>query len=716
MKKLLLAVAAVMFILPLQTRADEGMWLLQLLEKMNYKDMKAAGCKLTAKQIYDVNNSSLKDAIVIFGGGCTAEVVSDKGLVFTNHHCGYRYIQQLSGVGHDYLRDGYWAMNTSEELPAEGLSVTFIDRFVDVTDICRPAVEKAGNMERGERDKFLRNIEDSLVKASIGDDKYLRGRVRGFYNNNVYYLIVTKTFSDVRFVGAPSSSIGKFGGETDNWEWPRHTGDFSVFRIYADKDNNPAPYSKDNVPYTPKKSLTISMKGYKPGDFTMIIGFPGSTQRYLTSQEVVEMRDAANYPRYTSRTVKEDIWRKAMRADEKINIQYANKFAGSSNFRKKSLGMNETFAKLNIVERRAENEKAFQEWVNVSPERQEKYGKVIETINRIVSERTNVRKNFTYLTETLIQAPEFIQAFSVVGNGKLGIKKNADKKEAMLAECKENLDAFFKDYNAGVDRETSKALIKFYREKADKEYLPDFYETIDTAFNGSVDAYVDNIFNSFRFSNTEEALKMIADTTYNPYDEPIFNYWRSWSSLYNKLYSQVNKDVKELNAAKKLYMEGIMEKNGGAAMYPDANSTMRLTYGKVGGYRPKDGVEYKYYTTIDGVMEKEDPNNPEFVVPAKLKELWKAKDYGRYANENGELVTCFLTNNDITGGNSGSDVLNAKGELIGLAFDGNWESMSSDIIFETNLQRCINVDIRYVLFVIDKVGGAGYLLDELKIK
>ncbi len=711
MKKLSVVILAIALVFPAKVRADEGMWLLQLLEKMNYKEMKKAGCRLTPKQIYDINNSSLKDAIVHFGGGCTAEVVSDKGLLFTNHHCGYSSIQKLSSVGHDYLRDGYWAMNTSEELPAEGLTVTFIDRFDDVTDIMTEARKKAAGMEAKEGNSYIRHIADSIETAAVNGNKYLNASVKGFYNNNVFYVIVTKTFTDIRFVGAPPSSIGKFGGETDNWEWPRHTGDFSVFRIYADKDNNPASYSKENVPYTPKKSLAISLQGYKPGDFTMVIGFPGRTQRYLTSREVVEIRDAGNTPRAIVRTAKENVWRKAMRADQKTNIQYASKFAGSSNFRKKSIAMNEAFANLDIVNKRLESENIFRNWVDQSPERQEKYGNVLSTINETVAKRMEAKKGITYCSEALFN----IELLEPLAGLYFSLRDNRNTKEENIKNYLGSLDEFFKDYSPELDRETAKTLLKVYRENM-KDNLPTFYHTVDSLYGGNSDAFVDHMFDNSSFRTKEDIIKALEDTSFNIGNDPVYQYWASCSEVFSKLSFPANRDEAEFNEAKRLYMEGIIEMSGAASMYPDANSTMRLTYGKIGGYSPKDGVTYNYYTTLDGVMQKEDPENPEFVVPAKLKELWKAKDYGRYANEKGELPTCFLSNNDITGGNSGSDVLNAKGELIGLAFDGNYESMSSDILFETNLQRCISVDIRYVLFIIDKFGGAGYLLNEMNIK
>lgn len=707
MKKLRLIIISLTLLLPVYSVADEGMWLLQLIEKMNIKDMKAAGLKLSAKDIYDINHASIKDAIVQFGGGCTAEVVSSKGLLFTNHHCGYSSIQRLSSVEHDYLKDGYWAMNTSQELPCQGLSVTFVDKFIDVTQQMLEVEKATEKMSAADAAKYRRNIEDSLVNKAIGNDKYLRGRIFPLYQGNVYYLVTTKTFRDIRFVGAPPSSIGKFGGETDNWEWPRHTGDFSVFRIYADKDNNPAPYSPDNVPYTPKKHLSISLKGYKPGDFAMIIGFPGRTQRYLTSQEVVERRDAQNEPMIISRTAKENVWRKAMRADQKTNIQYASKFASSSNYRKNSIGMNTAFAKLDIVNRKAAEEREFNAWASANSERKAKYGDAIDKINGTIAKRKDAYRAMYYLIETLNNV-EIISPASVAAR--------FFGKDSAEIKFKEATAGFYKDYDPKVDREASKALLKTFKEQVtNPKYIPQCYKNIDEKFGGNIDAYVDNIFDNSVFTDQEKAAKAISDSIFDLRQDPAIDYLSTFSTTYSALAQDRSVDAQLFNEGKKAYMAGLLEKKASSPIYPDANSTMRITYGKVGGYTPKDGVEYKYYTTLDGVMQKEDASNPEFEVPARLKELWKKKDYGQYALKNGELPVCFLTNNDITGGNSGSDVLNANGELIGLAFDGNWEAMSGDILFETELQRCINVDIRYVLFIIDKYGGAGYLLKEMTI-
>lgn len=699
-------IALLVMALPLQAVADEGMWLLQLLGKTNSQALKKAGCKLTPQQIYDINNASIKDAIVMFGGGCTGEVISNQGLVITNHHCGYGSIQKFSSVEHDYLRDGFWAMNQSEEMPAEGLTVTFWDKFVDVTSSITEALEKAKGMaSEDEKEEYIEKVQADLISQAKGDNEFLDAYIVPFFDGNVYYMVVTKTYKDIRFVGAPPASIGKFGGETDNWEWPRHTGDFSMFRIYADKNNNPADYSKDNVPYTPKKFLTISLQGYKPGDYAMIIGNPGSTQRYMTSSEIILRRDGQNTPRIVARTAKENVWQAAMRADQKTNIQYASKFAGSSNYRKNSIGMNLALAKLDVVNRKKAEEKAFTEWAMQTPDR-EKYAKALETINSIAQ---SVTKNYAapiYFMESL-SAVEILKPAQAAYRNRGGL-------EEFVSRTKN----FYKDYNPEVDRKASKALLKVFRDNVkQKEFLPACYKDIDSLFNGNIDAYVDNIFDNSCFVSLEKAQKAIADTSYKLKDDPAVGYLTRYATTYKSMRNiAFAMNAEKYLEAKKIYMQGLMEKNGAENMYPDANMTLRLTYGHVGGYAPKDGVEYKYYTTLDGVMQKENPNDPEFIVPSKLKELWKSKDYGRYALKNGEMPVCFLTNNDITGGNSGSDVLNAKGELIGLAFDGNWEAMSGDILFEPNLQRCINVDIRYVLFLIDKFGGAGYLLDEMDIK
>ena len=686
----LLALAVLFGTMPV--KADEGMWLLPLLEKLNIKKMQEMGCKLSAEDIYSINNSSLKDAIVHFGGGCTGEIVSDKGLLFTNHHCGYGAIQKLSSVEHDYLKDGYWAKNLSEELPAQGLSVTFIDKFVDVTERLNKAVAKAKN-EADYKKRWDKEVEKIKAEATKADPT-LTARVTSFYNDNMYLLITSRTFKDIRFVGAPPSSIGKFGADTDNWMWPRHTGDFSVFRVYADKNNNPAEYSEDNVPYTPKQSLKISLKGVKENDYAMIIGFPGRTTRFMTSEEAKETQNITNAIGIYVRGEKQKIWMADMEADPKVRIQYSSKYSGSSNGWKKSIGMNETFGKLNVVERRAAEEKAFNEWVAADPKRVEKYGNAVETINKAVKDRAEYAYVNKYLTESVSNI-ELVRA-------------------PMMAKRPGGLKSFFKDYSVETDRKLAKKMIAIYKENVAPEYHPAFFATIDSEFGGSIDAFVDNMFETSAYTSQEKYDAAVAAGT-----DLSKDITETMSADIRAISDKVRPEMMKSNAiiskGKKAYVAGNLEMMGDNAAYPDANSTMRLTYSKVLPYSPKDAVIYDYVTTLDGVMAKEDPDNWEFVVPEKLKTLWKNKDFGPYALENGKMPVCFLCNGDITGGNSGSPVLNDKGELIGLAFDGNWEAMSGDVIFEPSLQRCINVDVRYVLFIIDKYGDAGYLLDEMTI-
>jgi hypothetical protein len=689
-------------------RADEGMWMLPLIQKLNSKKMSSMGFKLSAKDIYDINNSSLKDAVMHFGGGCTAELISKEGLLLTNHHCGYGTIQRLSTVDHDYLQNGYWAMNRDEELPARGLTVTFLDRFEDVSTAVIDAMAAAKDSKA--KEEAFRKISDQLTTNAVASNKYLRARVVSFFGDNQFYLVITKTYSDIRFVGAPPSSIGKFGADTDNWMWPRHTGDFSMFRIYADKDNNPAEYSKENKPFLPKKYLTISLKGVEQNDPAMIIGYPGRTNRFMTSYEVKETSEISNAVTILVRGVRQNVLMADMEADPKIRLQYSSKYAGSSNFWKKAIGMNETFAKLKVMERRAAEEKTFTEWVAADPARMEKYGKALSDVKSAIEGRAKLQELSRYYMEALgsIEITSAARRFSPQPENVRGDMGGRPGFTSSPAD-------FYKDYSAATDKKVAKALIKLFKEKVATAYLPAFYKTINESYQGNVDAYVDALFNQSVFASEQKLTAALAGDKKVIENDPAL-------LAGNDIFKEMMKYSRELEQyrtqyaqGQKQYIAGLLEMKAGQAIYPDANSTMRLTYGKVLNYSPKDGVIYDYVTTLDGVMQKEDPNNWEFVVPAKLKELYNARDFGQYALKDGRMPVAFLTNNDITGGNSGSPVMNKKGELIGTAFDGNWESMSSDIIFEPSLQRCINVDIRYTLFIMDKFGGAGYLLNEMKI-
>ena len=659
MKRILIIAATLMMLSPV-ARADEGMWLLPLLEKMNAETMRNLGSRLTPEQIYSVNNSSIKDAIVQFGGGCTGEIISGSGLLVTNHHCGYSSIQALSSTEHNYLEDGYWAKSLSEELPVPGLTVKFLQSMTDVT-------EKAGTAEK----------RAEIIKKAQEQNPGCIAQVVSFYNNNVYYLIISKIYRDVRFVGAPPAASGKFGGDTDNWMWPRHTCDFSMFRVYAGKDNEPADYSPENVPMKPRQHLNISLKGVQEGDFAMIMGYPGSTQRFQTAAQLEEMLEL-NDIRIAARTVRQDVLWAEMRADDKVGLQYASKYSSSSNGWKKWQGMKEAFAKLSVIGREKQKEADLNTWIGKAAKRRKAYAGSVEEIASAVAQRTPAYKAYTLLNETV---------------GRIEI----------LSLSKARNDNGYKDYNAEVDRKVALAVTAHYLANVAPEDRID----IDAARVEKI--FAESVFTSAEKKNA--AIKAGKDLT----NDPAVLLANEINAKVSTLAPAINATADKLSAASKSYGAALLEWNKGKASYPDANSTCRLTFGTVKSYEPKDGVIYKHYTTLKGVMEKEDPNNYEFRVPARLKEIYETKDYGQYANANGELVSCFLTNLDISGGNSGSPVLDADGNLIGLAFDGNWEAMSGDVIFEPELQRCICVDIRYVLLMMDKFGGAGYLLNEMNI-
>lgn len=659
MKKFLLTLAAIAAMLP-SARADEGMWMLPLLEKINSDALRNLGSRLSPDQIYSINHSSIKDAVVQFGGGCTGEIISGSGLLVTNHHCGYGSIQALSSEEHNYLEDGYWASSRSEEIPVPGLSVKFLQKMTDVTGKVKD--EKSA---------------DALIAKAVKENPHCTAQIVSFFNDNVQYLVIYKVYRDVRFVGAPPAASGKFGGDTDNWMWPRHTCDFSMFRVYAGADNEPADYSESNVPMVPRQFLNISLKGIQEGDFAMIMGYPGRTQRFQTASQLEDMLEL-NDIRIAARTVRQDVLWKEMRASDKVGLQYASKYASSSNGWKKWIGMKEAFAKLNVIGRQEEKEAELGAWIGEKKGRIKKYGDPVSEIASGVAGRKVAYQGYTLISETLSK-------IELIG----------------LVRAKDASD--YKDYDAEVDRKVAHAMVRHYLQNADPQDRVDVSEEM-----------IDKIFDESVFTSYDK-LEAARAAGVNLDEDPAAVLRGAIIDKRGPLYRQTITWDDTLEAPTKAYAAALLEWQKAKPSYPDANFTCRLTYGTVKGYEPKDGVVYKYYTTLKGVMEKEDPGNYEFRVPARLKELYNAKDYGQYADAQGQLVTCFLTNLDITGGNSGSPVMDADGNLIGLAFDGNWEAMSGDVIFEPNLQRCICVDIRYVLFMMDKFGGAGWLLDEMNI-
>ncbi|MGC9353070.1 MAG: S46 family peptidase [Mariniphaga sp.] len=696
--------------------ADEGMWLPSLIQKLNISEMQGMGLELSAEEIYNINNSSLKDAVVALDrGSCTAELISNEGLLLTNHHCGYDEIQNHSSVENDYLQDGFWAMTREEELPNPGKSVSFLVRIEDVTQ--KVLSELTDEMTEEERNKKINSITRDLENEAKGDTHY-ETYVRSFFNSNQFHLFVTETFNDVRLVGAPPQALGKFGGDTDNWMWPRHTADFSLFRVYSGPDGKPASYSEDNIPYSPKNFFPVSINGIKEGDFAMVMGYPGRTNRYETSKGVEYIMNVTNPVRVEVREEKLRIIGQYMGSSQKARIQYASKYASSSNYYKYSIGQNSGLENLNVIEKKQALEDKFMRWVNADNSREEKYGKALDYIEEAYSD-VEARKAQEYMAEAMVRGPEIfmfayraLPVYRLLSEG----ETREEFREMIKDRITYGMDSHFKDYNAETDQKVAAALMKLYADNIDPKYHPAFFAEVQKRYNGDFEKYTEKMFKKSVFDDINEVNEFLDNMKLKTLEKDMaFQAARDIFDKFRELNDLAGENNDLLDKGNRLFVEGLMEMQADRSFYPDANSTMRLTYGQVLDYEPRDGVIYKYYTTVDGYLEKEIPGDDEFDVPARMKELLLARDFGRYANNNDELVACFITNNDITGGNSGSPVLNAKGELIGVAFDGNWEAMSGDIAFEPELQRCINVDIRFVLWVIDKYAGATHLIDEMQV-
>jgi hypothetical protein len=715
MKRFLSVFIILLISLGLKAKPDEGMWVLPLIEKLNIGKMTELGLKLSAEDIYSLNKTSIKDAIVLFGGGCTGEIVSSQGLLLTNHHCGYGTIQAHSTVEHDYLKDGYWAMTRDQELPNPNLSVTFLVRIEDVTDQVLAKVKDG--MSEQDRNSAINEVRSSIeLKASEGTN--YRATVSSFYGGNYFYLLVYERYTDVRFVGAPPSSIGKFGSDTDNWEWPRHTGDFSVFRVYTGPDGKPAPFSKDNVPLKPKYWLSVSLKDLNKGDFAMILGYPGRTERYYTSFEVDELLKITNPNRIKIRGIKQEIWMADMQANEKVNIQYASKYFGSSNYWKYSIGQNNQLKNLNVIAKKQQIENQFNTWIAADPDRKAKYGEALNLIRTSIEGRAQFTNAQQYISECFNQGCEIL-SLNMVASTLIDALKSGDSKQVanITTNLKNRISSFYKDYNPPTDQKAMKAMLKLYRNDVPVKFHPDFYTNIiDKKFKGNIEKFVDDLFAKSVFSNEAKfnafLNKPLLKTLEN---DPV----HLTASSINKVSIDVSKSLSQFDSnlitGRRLWIAALKEMIPEKTLYPDANSTMRLTYGTIEDYDPKDAVTYKYYTTLQGVVDKYKPGDYEFDLPQRLIDLNNKKDFGRYGSPKGYMPVCFLTTNDITGGNSGSPVMNGNGELIGLAFDGNWEAMSGDVAYEPALQRTIAVDIRYVLWIMDVYAGAGHLVNEMTV-
>ena len=705
MKKITLILLALMA--AVSASADEGMWLPSLISQ-RIADMQEKGFKLSADDIYNINQASLKDAVVLFGRGCTGELISAEGLLITNHHCGYSQIQQHSSVEHDYLRDGFWAMSREEELPNKGLTVSFLERMDDVTDMILNGYNPS--MTEKERADLVKTNSDKLIKEATQDGNGLRATVEALYYGNQYFLFLYREYSDIRLVGAPPSSIGKFGGDTDNWMWPRHTGDFSIFRIYADKDNNPAEYSKDNVPYQPKKYFRISTKGVKEGDFTFIYGFPGRTQEYIHSEGVRYIEEIGDPHKIHLRTLRLDIMKKYMDESQKVRIQYSSKNANVANAWKKWQGEVKGIKKMKTVQTKQEFEKTFDKWAKGG-----EFDGVIGKIEGIYEDLEPYQFATDYYTETVrtVEVANFAMSFARL------FKKTDSEVTLDKAKADELAESFYKDWYLPIDKESFVAIMNEYEKNVPEDFKPAYYKEKFTAY-GSIEAWAEDIFTNSIFIDPAKVAALTAEDREAVIRDPateFFNEFLKWYSTdIQPITTKLNQD---LQLAYRDYMRGQMvycrTQRVPKAFYPDANLTLRVAYGHIKGYSPSDGVYYKPSSTIKGIMEKDNPEIFDYNIPQRLRDIYAERDFGQWTDATGEVPVCFIATNHTTGGNSGSPVINADGDLIGINFDRVWEGTMSDIVFDPEICRNISLDIRYVLFTIDKVADADHLLEEMTL-
>ena len=715
-KRLIVTMSLLTAFSALTARADEGMWLPSLIGN-RIADMQEKGFRLNAEDIYSINQASLKDAVVLFGRGCTGELVSPEGLLLTNHHCGYGQIQQHSSVEHDYLKDGFWAMSREEELPNKGLTVSFLERMEDVTGIILKGYSP--EMSESERAGLVKQNSDALIKEVTQEGKGLRARVEALYYGNQYFLFLYREYPDVRLVGAPPSSIGKFGGDTDNWMWPRHTGDFSIFRIYADKDNNPAPYSPDNVPYQPKKYFRISTKGVQEGDFTFIYGFPGRTQEYIHSEGVRYIEETGDPHKIALRTKRLDIMSRHQAESQKVRIQYSSKHAGVANAWKKWQGEVKGIRKMKTVQTKKEYEKGFSKWA---------VGTEYEGLTDRIAQIYGQLEPYTFATDYYGETIRAVEAAAFASSIAKLYKEADDSLSFDSRKACDLSESFFKDYHLPIDKEIFAAMIQEFDRNMPEAFKPKYHSEMMQKY-GNAKAWAEDLFAATMFTDRAavEALSVAKDqesigTDRNKVmNDPAVVFFNEYYNWYSKdIRPEAARLNQELQLAYRDYMRGQMEYaeaiNGPKALeafYPDANLTLRVAYGHIKGYSPADGVYYTPSSTIKGIMEKDNPEIFDYNIPQRLRDIYATKDYGRWADTSGEVPVCFIATNHTTGGNSGSPVINADGDLIGLNFDRVWEGTMSDIVFDPEICRNISLDVRYVLFTIEKIGGASYLFNEM---
>ena len=710
MKRTLKTTLAVILVIAgsLTARADEGMWLPSLISQ-RISDMQSKGFRLDAEDIYNINQASLKDAVVLFGRGCTGELVSAEGLLLTNHHCGYSQIQQHSSVEHDYLKDGFWAMSRAEELPNKGLTVSFLDRMEDVTGIILKGYDP--KMTEEERVALVKKNSEALIAEATKDGNGLRATVEALFYGNQYFLFVYREYSDVRLVGAPPSSIGKFGGDTDNWMWPRHTGDFSMFRIYADKDNNPAPYSEDNVPYKPKKFFRISTKGVQEGDFTFIYGFPGSTKEYIHSEGVRYIEQVSDPHKIVLRTLRLDIMNRHQSQSQKVRIQYSSKNASVSNAWKKWQGEVKGIKKMKTVSVKQEYEKKFAQWAK---------GTEYEGLTDRIAVLYKELEPYSYATDYYSETVRTVELANFAMSVARLFVKNGDVYDFDPAKAASLAETFYKDWYLPIDKESFVAVMDSYEKNVPEDFKPAFYKEQMEKY-GNAAAWAEDMFTNSMFVDEAKVLALTSADRPAVMDDPAVRFFNEFLKWYSTDIQPVTTRInRELDLAYRDYMRGQMDyaeategKAGREAFYPDANLTLRVAYGHIKGYSPSDGVYYTPSSTIKGIMEKDNPDIFDYNIPQRLRDIYAEKDYGRWTDATGEVPVCFIATNHTTGGNSGSPVINADGDLIGLNFDRVWEGTMSDIVFDPEICRNIALDVRYVLFLIEKIGGADYLFDEM---